>query len=287
VTARALRILRLGLREAVMPANLARTPEPSAEMNAPESVEGFAREVAAILLPVYEFNARAIDALAPGGAHVLDLGSGSGQFLAYLAARRPDLRITGLEYAEDMIRAGRKALAAAEVEDRVRLVQGDMRAFRDAVPGRIDLVSSIFALHHLTARDDLASCLAAVAEALGGGPARLWVFDHARPRRRRTAEEFPEIFTPRASPAFRRDSCNSLQASWSFAELQAALRAALPGPLRGARARLLPLYQIHWLGTPGDGAPAWLPAELPRQARAEAAALARLFPSAPRRTPQS
>ncbi len=215
-------------------------------MDFAESIAGFDEQGALALLPIYYFNALSIGGMAPGGAHVIDLGCGTGRFLAYLAARRPDLRITGVDFAPEMVRVGQNHLARAGLEGRVRLIHGDMRECRKLAPGRADLVSSIFSLHHLAARDDLLACLREIAATIDADRAALWIFDHARPRRWRTAEEVPEIFTPGASPAFREDSRNSLCASWSFAELGAALRETLPLGFHGAQSRLLPLYQIHW-----------------------------------------
>jgi len=276
-------ILRLALREAFMPPDLVRTPEPTAEMNSAESVAGFHDAGEARLLSVYEFNARAVHALAPRGAHVVDLGSGSAQFLLYLARRRPDLTITGIEFADNMIEVGREVIVRAGMSRRIRLLQGDMRAFRHMVSEKIDLITSVFSLHHLETRRDLDLCIDEIVSAVRDKPAGVWIFDHARPRRRATALEFPEIFTPDTAAAFRDDSRNSLCASWSFDELATGLRGALGGELRSERARIVPLYQIHWLAPQGDRADAvWEePVELGPEMRREARNLRRLFRTAP------
>lgn len=276
-------ILRLALREAFMPADLVRTPEPTAEMNSAESVAGFHHAGEARLLSVYEFNARAVHALAPRGAHVVDLGSGSAQFLLYLARRRPDLTITGIEFADNMIELGREAIARAGMDRRIRLLEGDMRAFRSLISEKIDLITSVFSLHHLETRRDLNLCINEIVSVVRGDTAGIWIFDHARPRRRATALEFPEIFTPGTASAFRDDSRNSLCASWSFDELAAGLRAALGGDLRSEKARLVPLYQIHWLAPPvGRANAVWEESlELAPEMRQEARNLRRLFRAAP------
>ena len=210
------------------------------------SISGFDEQGSSSLLPVYHFNALAIHYLAPFGGQIIDLGSGTGRFLAYLAARRPDLKIIGLDLAEEMVNAGRQYLASAGLDDRVRLLHADMREFRKQLSIRADLVSSVFSMHHLTARDDLFACLNEIAAEISGQDARMWIFDHVRPRRQRTVKDVPEIFTPTASPVFCEDSRNSLCASWSFDELCEALRETLPVGVHAARSRLLPLYQIHW-----------------------------------------
>ena len=282
---RTLGILNLAIREALAAPDFPRTPEPSAEMDDPGSVEGFHRAGEELLTPVYLFNAWAIDALAPQGARVVDLGSGSGQFLAYLAEHRPDLDITGVELSDKMIAAGRQLLESRGLSARVRLVHGDMRSFRQFIDGPIDLVSSIFSLHHLPSSDDLDQTLDEAARTLNDEGAALWIFDHARPRRRATAEAFPQVFTPEAFPAFNQDSCNSLKASWSFAELTDALSKRLAAKQESVLARLLPLYQIHWTeGKSGihathNAKPAT--AAQDRQALRDAEALAGLFARTP------
>ena len=101
------------LREAALPCSLARTPEPTATMASAESVAGFDEQGCSSLLSIYRFNALAIHRLAPRGAQIVDLGCGTGRFLAYLAARRPDLKILGLDFAEAMVQVGRRHLARA------------------------------------------------------------------------------------------------------------------------------------------------------------------------------
>jgi tRNA (cmo5U34)-methyltransferase len=284
VNIKALRVLRLVLREACLPLTLIRTPEPTPEMTSPESVAGFHEQGVSSLLPIYHFNALAINQLAPHGARILDLGCGTGQFLAYLASRRPDLNIIGLDASADMVRFGNQQLRRAGLHRRVRLLHGDMREFRKWIPAGTDLISSIFSLHHLSTRDDLLACMREISATVADQSTRLWIFDHVRPRRRRTAGDVAEIFTPEASPAFCEDSCNSLCASWSFEELTAVLLEMLPAALQAAKSRLLPLYQIHWVpaATSGDSA-FWIDGNLPRKVIAETRVLSMLFRTSPHR----
>ncbi len=281
---RTLGILGLVMKEALARPTLAREPEPSSEMEDQESVTGFHRAGAEDLTPVYHFNARAVSKLAPRGASVLDLGCGSGQFLAYLAERRPDLSITGLDLSKEMLDQGRRLLENRGLSQRVRLQQGDMRDFRRHITGPVQVLTSVFALHHLPSHEDLCLCLTEVGRIIREQGAGLWLFDHARPKRSATAEAFPEVFTPDASAAFKRDSCNSLKASWSFAELAQSLDEALAAPHEKSLARLLPLYQIHWLhGSQGGQEDAWADGPLGREAKRDADGLAGLFGAYPGR----
>ena len=277
---RFLQLFRLILREAGFPAELARTPEPGA-MTSSASVVGFDEAGTTSLLPLYRFNALAISRLAAPGARILDLGCGSGRFLAYLATRRPDLKLVGLDLSEAMIDLGRRHLAEAGLEDRVSLVRGDMREFRRLLPAKPDIITSIFALHHLATQDDLVACLREINAVSSDDHALVWIFDHTRPHHLRTAEEVSKIFTPAASLAFRRNSYNSLCASWSFEELHAALRDTFAVAMTGAQSRLLPLYQIHWTAPCPQravGNAEWIEDDkLPPGVRTETQMLLRLF----------
>jgi SAM-dependent methyltransferase len=256
-------------------------------MASADSIAGFDEEGTRGLLPIYRFNAMAIHRLAPAGARLVDLGCGSARFLAYLARRRPDLQILGIDLAEDMLGRGRRHLAMSGLAGRVCLWSGDMREFHGSLAAPADIVTSVFAMHHLASREDLIACLREIAGAIAGERASLWIFDHVRPRSRRTVDEVPEIFTPAASAAFCEDSRNSLAASWSFDELRAALRETVPVSLRSAPSRLLPLYQVHWTAPPQHArasAPEWVEdEECPRRARVEASVLAHLFRTLPSR----
>jgi SAM-dependent methyltransferase len=285
-----LKMLRLALREALAPSTLARIPEPAQQMEGPDDVAGFHDAGAGSLLPVYHFNALAVDALARRGARVLDLGSGSGQFLSYLARHRPDLQIIGVECSAEMIRVGRASLQRQGLDGRVTLVEGDMRECARAVQGRIDVVSTVFSLHHLRSRTALLSCLRGLDEIARRDDANVWIFDFVRPRQRKTACEVPALFTPTASAAFQRASQDSLCAAWSFEELRGALRSALSMPLKAQRSRLLPLYQVHWRDRPRAGPVDLLwrqTDDLVMQTRMEAALFARLFRAAPQRRARS
>ncbi|TMG87572.1 MAG: class I SAM-dependent methyltransferase [Betaproteobacteria bacterium] len=283
---RALRAAWLAIREATSRPSLSRNPEPSAEMTGVESVRGFhdAGGKSGPLLGIYHFNARAIHQLVPRGGIVLDLGCGSGQFLAYLARRRPDLKLIGLDLSREMIALGNEMLSDEGLSHRVELRKGDMTNFMDAIPGPVDLISSVFSLHHLPSRSHLDACAGELRKANQDAGTAIWIFDHARPRREVTADRFPHVFTPDASSAFKLDSSNSLKASWSFKELRGVLQPGVSAHIESALARWLPLYQIHWLerrpiAVAGAG---WhAPDDVPRAAIKDADVLASLLGGPP------
>ena len=241
-------ILALVVREAFSGPNLARQPEPSEAMADPRQVKAFHEQGSAdgALLPIYRFNALASSHLIPDGGMLVDLGSGTAQYLAYIARHRPDIRIVGYDLSESMVSVGNEALRHAGLDGRVQLRLGDMTDFADRAPGEIDMVSSVFSLHHLPTIHHLNRCSIELAKVRQKTGCAIWVFDHARPRHPLTAERFPEIFTPKASTDFRRDSRNSLIASWSFTELSQALDQGFNPGCRHVLSKYMQLYQAHW-----------------------------------------
>jgi ubiquinone/menaquinone biosynthesis C-methylase UbiE len=79
------------------------------------------------------------------GASVLDVGTGPGWLLVELGRLRPDLRVTGVDLASDMVQAARHNLA--EFGERATAVVADVShlPFPD---GSFDLVVSSLSLHH-------------------------------------------------------------------------------------------------------------------------------------------
>lgn len=250
---RTLRVAELVLREAFAREAIERTPEPEA-MNASEGVAAFDREGEAggALAGVYAFNARALSRMLPRGGTLLDMGSGSARFLVFLARCRPDVRLCGVELSPAMRARGRAAIERAGVSDRVTLLAGDMTELEALNLRLVHAVSAIFSLHHLPDFKHLRRCALQLGRLRAAHGCGVWIFDHARPRLRRTADDFPECFTPDAAAVFKTNSRDSLLASFSYGELREALARHLPEAPRGAQARVLRLYQAHWLAPRGE-----------------------------------
>jgi SAM-dependent methyltransferase len=178
---------------------------------------------------------------------VLDLGSGSAQFLAYLALVRPDIRILGMDLSQAMVNRGRRFLEETGLADRVSLNLGDMTGFADALPDSVDVVCSVFSLHHLPAREHLLKTLGGIKRARERFGSAVWIFDLLRPRHPDTPKSFPEILTPDTPMVFKEDTANSLIAAWSYQEMIDSLAEAGLGEARHARTPILRFYQTHWM----------------------------------------
>lgn len=211
------------------------------------SVEAFDREgrPGGSLEAVYLFNAERLSLLLPKGGTLLDLGSGSGRFLIFMARCRPDIHIVGVELAPQMREQGRSCIALEGLADRVDLCAGDMTDLGTLNMPRIDVLSAIFSLHHLADAAQLSRCARAMGNLRRLHGCGVWVFDHARPKLERTAHEFPAYVSPCAHPAFRASSRDSLLASFSFEELRAHLWDGFLEAPDSGQARLLRLYQTH------------------------------------------
>ena len=98
-----------------------------------------------VLPRAYRRLAADVDAFAPVGGSVLDVGIGPGILLRELARRRADLRLTGVDLSADMIAAAARNLAP--FGGRARTMVGDVTAmpFADEI---FDLVTTSFSLHH-------------------------------------------------------------------------------------------------------------------------------------------
>lgn len=82
---------------------------------------------------------RALDAVAPPPADVLDLGTGTGEGAFAIARRFPDARITGVDLAEAMLAEAQRK-TPPELRERVRFETGDASGLRFA-DASFDLVT--------------------------------------------------------------------------------------------------------------------------------------------------
>jgi ubiquinone/menaquinone biosynthesis C-methylase UbiE len=220
-------------------------------MDDPEGVAAFDVAHPILQAPIYRLNALALSRLLPEQGTLLDLGSGTGRLLIELATARRDVRICGRDLAPNMVRMGWEALAAAGLEERVELAAGDMTRVED-VPDRVDVVSCIWALHHLATRDDALRCLREIARIRDEHGAAVWVFDFARMER---ADAFRAVLdqAPAVPPRLYEDGLASERAAWTVEELAELLRDAGLGDLSGGGEQRIGHLQA-WASPPPLGA---------------------------------
>ena len=239
-----MRLTGLTLRERLTRGMPPRVPEPMV-MDEEDAVAAFDIVHPLLQLPVYRISAEATSRLLPDGGTLLDLGSGTGQLLAHLAAARPDLRAIGTDLAETMLDRGRAVLAEAGLSARVELRLADMTALPDDLPSAPDAISCVWALHHLPTREDLVKCLSEIARIRDGSGCAVWILDFARLRNARTPEALLDL-APDAPGRLREDGVASLRAAWSVEELREAASEAGLRDLGGGPQRPLGQLQVLW-----------------------------------------
>lgn len=253
-------------------------------MDDEESVAAFHTAHPIYQLPAYRVNVEAMSRLLPEHGVVLDLGSGSGQLLTHLAQARPDVRAVGTDLADSMLATGRNLLREAGCADRVKLLQADMTALTIDLPERVDLVSTIWALHHLPTQEHLVQCLAQIERVRNRTGCAVWIFDFARLRRDATIQALIDL-DPQAPRQLREDGFASVRAAWSETELRAAMEQAGLGDLRGGRERIIGHVQAYHArardGRSSGHDVRWTPHVLPAETMRLVRRLRRGLPSPP------
>jgi ubiquinone/menaquinone biosynthesis C-methylase UbiE len=145
------------------------------------------------------------------GAPVLELGCGTGRILIPIA--EAGVEIVGVDRAPSMLAVAREKVGkrSADVQRRVRLVDGDMRDF--VLDRRFPLIMIPYrAFLHLLTLDDQRRTLAAVHRHLAdGGRLVLNVFDPSIPY---IAERIASGGAPRRTMAFTNPETGRLMVGW-------------------------------------------------------------------------
>lgn len=280
------RIPGIVARDRFHPVGRQRIPEPMV-MDDPESVAQFHAAGASNpgIQAVYDFGSRAIDALLPPGGRLLDLGVGSGRALAAVLRRRPDLEVTAVDLAPNMLATARDLIAAEGFEQRVELVQADITALPDRLAmGAWDGVSCMWTLHQLPDFDSLRAALRQVADLRRHCGAAIWISDFQRLRNPSTPAAMLRCVDPSITAIAYKDAIASEAAAFTHEELSSELAAAGLGDMKCGFARPLPYLHAYWMPAAGAKASASLGVRqphLPGPARRDAALLRWLFTAKP------
>ena len=219
-------------------------------MNDPDSVAQFHAGGVSnpAMVAMYDFGARALDALVPPGGRVLDLGVGSGRALSAVLRRRPDLEATAVDLAPNMLATARELFAAEGLDQRVELVQADITALPDRLAtSRWDAVSCMWTLHQLPHFDALRGALRQIAVLRRHSGAAVWISDFQRMRDPSSGDAVLRCLDPSLPAALRRDGIASEAAAFTRAELSAELAAAGLDDVRCGYLRPLPYLQAYWI----------------------------------------
>jgi tRNA (cmo5U34)-methyltransferase len=256
-------------------------------MDDPESVAQFHDAGASNpgIQAVYDLGSRAIDALLPPGGRLLDLGVGSGRALVAAVRRRPDLEVTAVDLAPNMLATAHELIRAEGFETHVELVQADITALPEQLAmGAWDGVSCMWTLHQLPDFDRLRAALRQIADVRRHCGAAIWISDFQRLRNPSTAPAMLRCVDPSITAVVHADALSSEAAAFTHAELSSELAAATLGDMRRGFARPLPYLQAYWMPAAGAKATASLGVRLPPlpgPARRDAALLRWLFTAKP------
>jgi ubiquinone/menaquinone biosynthesis C-methylase UbiE len=169
-------------------------------------------------------------ALGGGDGLHLDIGTGPGDIPILLAQRAPRARIVALDAAHHMLALARRKIAAAGLEQRVRLHAGDAKRlpFADAA---FDAVFSNTILHHIP---DPAPFLGEAWRVLAPGGA-LMIRDLCRPASEARAHALVDLHAAAATPLQRKLLFDSLHAALTLEEARALVAKV---GMRGATVRM-------------------------------------------------
>jgi SAM-dependent methyltransferase len=256
-------------------------------MDDPESVAQFHAAGASNpgIQAVYDFGSRALDALLPPGGRLLDLGVGSGRALAAVLRRRPDLEVTAVDLAPNMLTTARDLATAEGFVQHVELVQADITALPDRlVMGAWDGVSCMWTLHQLPDFDSLRAALRQIADVRRQCGAAIWISDFQRLRNPSTPAAMLRCVDPSITAIAYKDAIASEAAAFTHAELSSELAAAGLGDMKCGVARPLPYLHAYWMRAACAKRSASLGVRLPPPpgpARRDAALLRWLFTAKP------
>jgi len=272
-------------RERHHPSGRERIPEPMV-MDDSDSVTQFHAGGASNpgMQAVYDFNARSLDVLLPQGARLLDLGVGSGRAISAVMRRRPDLQVTGVDLAPNMLATAKRLFAVEGLDGQVQLVEADITALPDRLAtADWDGISCMWTLHQLTDFDVLRAALRQIATLRQHSGAAVWIFDF---QRLKSPSTLPAMLSldPSMPPVLRKDAIASEAAGFTHAELSAELTAAGLADFRSGHAKPLPYLQAYW--APGKNTTSHISTHvhhqhLRGQARRYAALLRRGFTAKP------
>jgi ubiquinone/menaquinone biosynthesis C-methylase UbiE len=176
-----------------------------------------------------EFALQALS-VCPGAQTVLDLGTGTAQIPIQLALLNPELDITAVDLAQQMLVLAKRNLAAAGVSDRVRLEVRDVKTTGFA-KGHFDLVICNSVIHHLP---DPVPLFREIARLLGPETGLL-VKDLARPESERQLADLVNTYAGSGTPYQQKLFSESLRAALTVPEVEVACNNAGLGPVSVTR----------------------------------------------------
>ncbi len=134
--------------------------------------QAYDRYAGTVFRGMYRRVAADVALAAPTGAAVLDAGCGSGRLAVEIAARRPDLRVHGVDLERGMVEVATQHAERENLTDRLAFTVADL-ADLPLPDDCVDLIVSTASLHHWT---DVGAVIASLGRVLRPD-GRLWIYD--------------------------------------------------------------------------------------------------------------
>lgn len=222
---------------------LARVPETSLVMDAPDQIDAFAASGRGegVLHYIYLFHAiQSLPVIRPGD-RVLDLACGPANQLVEIARLNPDAEFIGLDASHNMLKQASHTLASHQISN-ISLMHGDAARLDGFEPASVDTVLCTMSLHHLPDTTALANTMREIRRVLkpGGG---IYLADFGRLKRQATQQFFAYDRAEMQSEQFTQDFLNSMRAAFSLDEMQQALQQ-LGIPLKAHQTAIAPFMLI-------------------------------------------
>jgi hypothetical protein len=234
------------------------------------------------MFPVYHFNAIAASHMLPPNGVFVHFGVDAVQFLIYLAQKRPDIYIIGLEPRFDSVAQQIQAINASELTNRMQIVHVEMGQLSETVPDVADLFSSILSFNRLANDTELSIFMHQAALVRIHSGAGFWFFDYARLKSTKAIEDLLPLCFPNAGGPLRVRERTAMQSAFSFPEIASAAVLINVGDVQSALSKPLGYYQAHWLQPTGSGIATghnnWRDEPLPPAALKEFLAISQMFP---------
>lgn len=232
------------LREITCRRSLPREPEPALVMDDEEQVKAYALagRIDGVMAAAYLFHTAHISAVLSGCGTALDLGCGPATQLAQIAELNPDVRFTGIDLSDTMLRDAETHLKERGISN-VTLSKGNIAQLDGLADHSFDAVISTMALHHLPTLSDLRSAFRQIRRVLQPGGA-LYLVDFGRLKSLRSVIDFAYLNREHQPHIFSLDYERSLRAAFLLEEFEALAREELPVGVEVLSTFLIPMLTV-------------------------------------------
>lgn len=194
-----------------------RTPEPEIMDGSEQSAAYANADFTAVNAGFVASFAARFDTFA--GGVLIDLGCGPAEICLLLAQTYTTAQVHGVDASEEMLGHGRRAIAQAHLDGRVRLHQRYLPLAGETGLPLADAVVSNSLLHHLAAPETLWQTIARV----GRPGAAVYVMDLLRPASIADASEIVDRYAAGEPDVLRHDFFHSLCAAYRVDEIEEQL----------------------------------------------------------------